>query len=386
MKNVHLSIIALILCLCMDTQAQVLQNMVKNPSFEQYRKVPNDLGELTNIDFWSSPSDASPDFYHKRASAPTVDVPLNKMGNAAARSGYAYAGIYAYASRYIKRNFREYIQVELKQPMLAGNTYCIKVHVFLAQSSNRAVGALGCMASSTKCKENHEMYLKRSFTYLTKENKKPLTDREWVEVSCQYKAKGGERFLTVGNFEDDKKVKITGAVASEKFKNPHVDFAYYFLDDICVTNTSTNFACDCGSFDYPNTNREQHIVMDFRTRAKQYNLGQIVIMKGVEFEKGKAILVQGAQKTIDDLLSTLQMNKKYHVEISGHTDDRGDPQKNQMLSKRRAETIVSYLTAAGIAKDRLSFRGYGQSRPIALNKTKEGRAQNERIQFKIIKK
>ena len=109
-------------------------------------------------------------------------------------------------------------------------------------------------------------------------------------------------------------------------------------------------------------------------------------MKGVEFEKGKAILVQGAQKTIDDLLSTLQMNKKYHVEISGHTDDRGDPQKNQMLSKRRAETIVSYLTAAGIAKDRLSFRGYGQSRPIALNKTKEGRAQNERIQFKIIKK
>lgn len=386
MKNIHLSTITFILLLGFGANAQVLQNMVKNPSFEQYRKVPSDLGELTNIDFWSSPSAASPDFYHKRANAATVDVPINKMGNTTARSGYAYTGIYAYASRYIKRNFREYIQVELKKPMMPGNVYCIKVHVFLAQSSNRAVGALGCMVSSTKCKENHEMYIKRPFTYLIKEDKKPLTDRKWVEVSCKYKAKGGERYLTIGNFEDDKKVKVTGAVASEQFKNPHVDFAYYFLDDICVTNTSTNFGCDCGSFDYPNTNREERIVMDFRTQAKQYNLGQIVIMKGVEFEKGKAILLQGAQKSIDDLLSTLKMNPKYHVELSGHTDDRGDPQKNQILSKKRAETIVNYLTAAGIAKERLTFRGYGQSRPIALNKTKEGRAQNERIQFKVIKK
>ncbi len=124
-----------------NLQAQVLQNMVKNPSFEQYEKVPSDLGHVDAIDYWSSPTAATPDYFHKRASSREVDVPLNKMGRCHPRSGYAYAGIYAYASRYIKQNFREYVQVELKQPLLAGQQYCIKAHVFLSQSSNRAVGS-----------------------------------------------------------------------------------------------------------------------------------------------------------------------------------------------------------------------------------------------------
>ena len=100
--------------------------MVLNPSFEQYKKVPTDLGEISMIDYWSSATSASPDYFHKRAAGANVDIPYNKMGRTDARSGYAYAGIYAYASRYIKPNFREYVQVELKQPLLAGNTYCIK--------------------------------------------------------------------------------------------------------------------------------------------------------------------------------------------------------------------------------------------------------------------
>jgi len=81
----------------------------------------------------------------------------------------------------------------------------------------------------------------------------------------------------------------------------------------------------------------------------------------------------------------LRLNPSYHVEISGHTDDKGDPQKNQILSKNRAEVIYNYLLSSGIKKERLTFRGYGQSRPIALNKTTEGRQKNERIQFRITK-
>jgi len=368
------------------TQAQVLQNMVKNPSFEQYRKVPDDLGAVQNIDYWSTATDATPDYYHKRAGAKTVDIPTNKMGSTMPRSGYAYVGIYAYASRYIKRNFREYVQVELKKPMIAGNVYCVKAHVYLSEASNRAVGALGCIASPLKVNESHERYIQRPFEYMIAEDRSNLMKREWIEISCQYKAKGNERFLIIGNFDDDRKTKVTGAVAREAFKNPHVDFAYYFVDDICVTNTRTNFKCDCGTFDYPNTNREERIVVDFKTQKKDYYLGQVIILKGVEFEKGKATMLRGAQKSMDDIIATLRMNKNYHIEISGHTDDRGNPQKNQILSKRRAESVYNYLIASGIGKERLSYRGYGQSRPITLNKTKEGRARNERIQFKIVKK
>ena len=368
-------------------QAQVLQNMVKNPSFEQYDKVPTDLGHVDAIDYWSSPTAASPDYFHKRASSKEVDVPINKMGRCYARSAYAYAGIYAYASRYIKQNFREYVQVELKQPLLAGEQYCIKAHVFLSQSSNRAVGALGMIATPLKIKERHEaMLIGHKKHYLIQEDRSPLNDRRWVEISCQFKAQGGERYFTIGNFDDDRTTKVSGAVPNDTFANPHVDFAYYYIDDICVTNTRTNFNCDCGSFDLVRTRGEERIVMDFKTRKKEYSLGQVIIMKNLKFEQGKTTMLQGSQAAIEDLVATLNMHPTYCVEIAGHTDDRGDPQKSQILSKSRAKAVYNYLLSSGIAKERLSYRGYGQSRPIALNKTLEGRQKNERIQFKITKK
>lgn len=369
------------------SSAQVLQNLVKNPSFEQYKNVPNDLGELANSSYWISPTKASPDYFHRRAAGANVDVPTNKMGETKARSGYGYAGIYAYASRYNKRNFREYVQVQLKQPMRTGEHYCIKAHVLLAHSSNRAVGALGVVASRIPIREDHEEPIKKNFVHLLKEDKSPLTDRDWVEISCTYKATGGELYLILGNFEDDRTTKVTGAVAVEKFKNPHVDFAYYYLDDICATSLKSNFACDCGTFDYISTMRQEKIVVDMKITKKSYAVGQSVILKDVEFEKGKATFLSGSNKGLDDLVGTLKMHPSYVIEISGHTHDKGgSPQKNQELSKRRAQAVQDYLIASGIAPERLSHRGFGQSRPVALNDTKEGRERNERVQFKLLKK
>jgi OOP family OmpA-OmpF porin len=368
-------------------EAQVLQNMVKNPSFEQYRKVPSDLGNIETIDYCSSPTDASPDYFHRRAGGKNVDIPYNKMGRANSRSGHAYVGIYAYASRYLKRNFREYMQLELKQPLLVGNTYCVKAHVYLSQSSNRSVGALGMTASKIRTDENHERAIEDSRAmYMLQEDRSPLDDRSWVEISCQYKAQGGERYLVIGNFDDDRKTKVSGAIENDTFKNPHVDFAYYYVDDVCVTNTKTNFSCNCGSFDLVRTRGEERIVLDVRVQKKEYDLGQVVIMKNLEFEQGRSTMIQGSDTPINDLVGTLRLNPKYSVEISGHTDDRGDPQKNQILSQKRAEAVYNYLLSSGITKGRLSFRGFGQSRPIALNKTTEGREKNERIQFRITKK
>jgi outer membrane protein OmpA-like peptidoglycan-associated protein len=388
MKKLRFPLFFLLLFLFVGKlSAQVLQNMVKNPSFEQYDKVPADLGHINAIDFWSSPTAATPDYFHKRASNREVDVPLNKMGRCTPRSGYAYAGIYAYASRYIKQNFREYVQVELKQPLLAGQQYCIKAHVFLSQSSNRAVGALGMVATPLKMTERHEaMLIGHKKHYLTQEDRSPLDERRWVEISCQFKAQGGERYFTLGNFDDDRATKVSGAIVNDTFANPHVDFAYYYIDDICVTNTKTNFTCNCGSYDLVRTRGEERIVLDFKTRKKEYSVGQVVIMKNLEFERGKTTMLPGSQAAIDDLVATMRLHPNYSVEIAGHTDDRGDPQKNQILSKRRAEAVYNYLRSSGIAQERLSYRGYGQSRPIALNKTPEGRQKNERIQFKITKK
>jgi OOP family OmpA-OmpF porin len=80
------------------------------------------------------------------------------------------------------------------------------------------------------------------------------------------------------------------------------------------------------------------------------------------------------------------MNKYDHlrIEIQAHTDSMGDTAYNQSLSEKRAESVRDYMVDKGIAADRMEAKGYGESQPIADNKTREGRAKNRRVELKII--
>ena len=103
-------------------------------------------------------------------------------------------------------------------------------------------------ASKIRTEQNHEHTIEtRNAVYMLQDDRSPLDDRRWTEISCQYKAQGGERYLVLGNFDDDRKTKVSGAIENDTFKNPHVDFAYYYIDDVCVTNTKTNFSCNCAN-------------------------------------------------------------------------------------------------------------------------------------------
>jgi outer membrane protein OmpA-like peptidoglycan-associated protein len=72
------------------------------------------------------------------------------------------------------------------------------------------------------------------------------------------------------------------------------------------------------------------------------------------------------------------------MEISGHTDNAGKPEKNKDLSQRRAESVKRYFVEKGIAQDRLIGKGYGDEKPIADNKKKAGKKKNRRVEFKVL--
>jgi outer membrane protein OmpA-like peptidoglycan-associated protein len=72
------------------------------------------------------------------------------------------------------------------------------------------------------------------------------------------------------------------------------------------------------------------------------------------------------------------------VEIAGHTDNVGKPEDNMVLSTNRAKAIVDYLVSKGVDSKRLSYKGYGATRPIADNNTAEGRAQNRRTTATVV--
>lgn len=115
------------------------------------------------------------------------------------------------------------------------------------------------------------------------------------------------------------------------------------------------------------------------------DVGQKIILKGVNFEFNSAELTPDSRDTLDVVANGLLANPEIYVEISGHTDNIGSAAYNKRLSLARAESVKKYLVSKGVAADRIRTVGYGFERPIADNKTPEGRAQNRRIEFLRIK-
>jgi outer membrane protein OmpA-like peptidoglycan-associated protein len=110
------------------------------------------------------------------------------------------------------------------------------------------------------------------------------------------------------------------------------------------------------------------------------------ILNGVQFETSSDKIKSESAAVLDDAAQTLKANEHVVVEIQGHTDNMGDDSFNQDLSQRRAIAVKNYLTQKGIGAQRLEARGYGEKNPIADNNSSSGRAQNRRIEFKVLKR
>ena len=105
----------------------------------------------------------------------------------------------------------------------------------------------------------------------------------------------------------------------------------------------------------------------------------------VFFNTGSAELDNGSSKyQLDKLAAILADNPTVKIELGGHTDNTGDAENNQTLSKARAESVYNYLASKGVDASRMSAVGYGQNSPIDTNDTEEGRANNRRTEFKIV--
>ncbi|MDQ1315719.1 MAG: OmpA-like protein [Pseudomonadota bacterium] len=108
-------------------------------------------------------------------------------------------------------------------------------------------------------------------------------------------------------------------------------------------------------------------------------------LEGVNFDFDKATLRQEDLAIIDRDVAALEKWGNVNVEVAGHTDSRGSDEYNVDLSQRRAEAVRNYLISKGIAAERLSAKGYGESRPVADNATDEGRFMNRRVELVQIK-
>jgi outer membrane protein OmpA-like peptidoglycan-associated protein len=106
-----------------------------------------------------------------------------------------------------------------------------------------------------------------------------------------------------------------------------------------------------------------------------------IVLPGIVFKTNSADILPASEQILNDAYETLRDNTNVEVEIAGHTDDVGKDAANQTLSEKRAESVKAWLVAKGISAARITTKGYGETKPIADNKTDSGRQQNRRIEF-----
>lgn len=239
--------IYLVLCLFFFSAFQVkaqVENMVLNPSFEDYDECPVDYTFMDKshklIPYWTYPSFTTPDYFNK-CSAGQARVPDNFAGNSQPKSGDGYMGAILSGT---DRDFREYVQGTLSEPMTAGQVYCVSFWYKLASGSKFAVDQLSVYFVNKPVANENKTYL----NYKAQLNN-PVglfldnTD-EWLLFCQLYTAVGGETNFVVGNFKnyDNTNYVITGKDTKNKRGKA---YAYYFYDDFAIRPLIDCNVCAC---------------------------------------------------------------------------------------------------------------------------------------------
>jgi len=120
--------------------------------------------------------------------------------------------------------------------------------------------------------------------------------------------------------------------------------------------------------------------------AKSEQIGEAYRLDDIHYETSSADISDRSKAILDDFANYLLKKTSIRVAIHGHTDNVGSENKNLVLSTDRAYSVKAYLEAKGVSSDRLQFKGFGSSKPIASNATEEGKIQNRRTEFVLLSK
>ncbi len=222
------------------------QNLVLNPSLEEYLECPYDwnepIGSLHCAKYWSS-GGKSPDYYHKCTNFSTFHpngVPSNSVGYQVPRTGSAYAGIFVH-NPYEPFDYREYMQGSLAEPLKKDTVYRAAFYVSRAEKDGVAIGRLGMLFSIDTIigvPENPAGLVSSSVINKTPHIENPkeriITDTaNWVLICGYFKASGGERYFTIGNYY--------GRDSTPYILMPLTDrLSYYYVDDVSVEKASVS--------------------------------------------------------------------------------------------------------------------------------------------------
>lgn len=342
------------------------QNLVANGSFEQFYKCPGSYNyELTEklAPSWFSANRGTPDLFNT-CSRGDAGVPTNWAGQSKAYSGVGYAGIYCYT----QSGYREYMQTELIEPLAAKGEYYIEFYYKLSSNSKYSIDRIGFYLSDSakRRKDDFVVYSKPTYELVLAA---PYTRTTGVWAKCGYfmQAKGGEKFLTIGNFSDNKATR-TFHIHFSKAKEAMLNTAaYYYIDDVRVTR-----------LDQPKVEKPLIIV-----GYPEIKVDQTYVLKNILFEFDSYQLIGSSFTELDKWVVVIKSKKDWKITLTGHTDERGTDEYNLKLSKQRVQQVADYLVAQGINGKRISIIGEGKKKPLSLGKEEKDHSLNRRVEIRF---
>lgn len=393
------------------------QNLIPNPGFEEYKR--------DSVYYWEQ---TDRPYYHFESNSTR------------AHSGNCLNGLCIWKSQ-----TSEYLQVKLDSPLVKDKKYNVVAYTMIDVSYNAfdTIKYLGIFFSN----EKFSVSSKKTLCFNPSIYLDVYQNCLWCKTQAVYMAKGGEQYMLLGHFYelagtynnindsiyqnvflevekiDSQKaaeIKAETSVIEAKYKNIQEDS--WNIGKVKSKQKQEKLIKE-----YKNALKAKKIEIQNKTlemnkyyrekidqiyyknniepkTARSHNMFRlyfddisvspvkdtiiaeikIIPLKNVFFNTGKSDLLPASFAELDIQVDFLNSNPELKIEVSGHTDNVGTEASNQLLSQNRAKAVADYLIQKGIASTRISYKGYGSTKPITTNDTEDGRAKNRRVELKVL--
>lgn len=363
MRKKHLLLTLPIWMLTFSVFAQEGENMVDNGSFEEAKnKKLRRTGDVDRAEGWVSPTGNTADLFSAEASMPDVMTPENVYGKEDPKDGINYAGIITFSYR--EKEDRTYLTAKLNTPMKKGMRYKVEFYASLAELSKYAANKLGAHFSKRAPGTDDKVPALIMETHVMHPKEEMFDGMYGWDLVCgEYRAEGGEKYLTIGNFTSDNDVKNERNRKPRDVRGKQIIASYYYIDDISVQLLGPNEQCNCNYAD-----EAQIEVSTVYQRSPEINNEMTIEEKvaefGVYYASGRYDIKVAGDKTLDKLANMLDDNPSVKIQLTGHMDDEeAESSKHSDISLKRAEYVRSMMVNKGIDASRFVIEDVKNNEP-----------------------
>ncbi len=366
-------------------------NLIDNGGFESTSgkvKKLNGIGS-GGATGWKSPTAVGADLFISDSKVPDIGAPKNIYGEEVPKEGENYAGIVAFS--YQNKVPRSYLTAKLTTPLKEGQLVFVTFYVNLAEGSKYSCNQIGMNFSKKEFATDQKTSIIDKPQIIHPKNKIFNSYLGWEKVCGTYKAQGGEKYITIGNFSSNEETKQETQKKTKENKFANFIGAYYFVDDISVQIMDDMKKCDC---QYEDAEQNQNSTVIYQKQLPN-NMDKMtskekIEVQSVNFAFGKNDLTPQGKAALDLIASELKANPTMTVTLVGHTD----PNEEELATKKpyyenmdqkRIDSVLAYLKEKGVAESRMKTSSKGSAEPLGEEGDEDElkQAKSRRVEVKV---